>query len=53
MDAAKYLGISTRTLTEYRKSAKIRFFKLGNAKSSTCLYDIKDLDRFVEKNNVW
>jgi excisionase family DNA binding protein len=43
-DAARYLGISERTLWSYVKSQLVRVIRFGKA----CRYDPRDLDAFVE-----
>lgn len=48
-EAKKYLGCSDRFLKTLRDSAKISFSRFGN---KMYWYDLKSLDRFIEKNRV-
>lgn len=47
-EAAYYLGVSQRTMRDYKDSALISFYK----PAGVILFSKKDLDRFVEKGKV-
>lgn len=47
-DTMQYLGVSRRWLERARKSAKLKFYKVGG----TIFYARNDLDRIIKKNRV-
>ena len=47
--ASEYVGISRRYLTQLSQDGKIPYSKIG---TRTYLYDIVDLDNFVESRKV-
>jgi len=44
-DAARYLGISVRTLAYLQNTGKVKFYKLGHR---TCIFKKSELDEFVQ-----
>ena len=48
-EAADYLGIKPRTLKSWRKDRRIPYYHLG---WRTIVYDVRDLDRYLECNRV-
>ena len=47
--AAQYIGISVRCLADYAEAGLIPVIKAG---TRTFLYDIDDLDRFLDERKV-
>jgi excisionase family DNA binding protein len=48
-EAARYLGVSPRTLRDLTKEGTIPYYRI----SSRChLYDIQDLDQFLEDRRI-
>ncbi len=47
-EAARLLGISTRTLFSLRASSQIPFLRIGNR----VRYDVKDLQGYVDRQKV-
>lgn len=51
-EAAIYLNMSESALTELSRKGSPRFSKLAAGKSGKVLYNISDLDAFVESHRV-
>ena len=51
-EAARYLNISESALTQLSRKGSPRFSKLAPGKSGKVLYDVSDLDAFVESHRV-
>lgn len=49
-EAAKYLGVSAKTLQRYRDAARIGFYQIDGDR--TIWYAKSDLDRLVKKAKV-
>ncbi|MFV0480524.1 MAG: helix-turn-helix domain-containing protein [Campylobacteraceae bacterium] len=48
-EAATYLNVSTETLKTWRaKGLAISYLKIGDGKSSKCMYRKCDLDAFID-----
>jgi excisionase family DNA binding protein len=51
-DAATYLGVSDRCLRTWTYKRQIPFVKTGEGRSATVLFEIADLDAWIDANKV-
>jgi excisionase family DNA binding protein len=49
-EAAKLLGVSVRTLQEYRRRGLIRAVKIGRGRRAVVLFEVDELKRFLAEN---
>ena len=49
VEAAEYLGIKPGTLKKWRHDRRLPYYQLG---WRTIVYDVQDLDRYLECNRV-
>jgi len=49
-EAAKALGISSRTLFSLRAAGRVGFLKLGAGAQCRVLYPIRELEKFIAEN---
>jgi len=49
-EAAKLLGVSVRTLQEYRRRGLIRAVKIGRGRRAVVLFEMAELKRFLAAN---
>ena len=48
-EAAAYIGLTLRNLKRYRHERRIPYYRLGHV---TVVFDVRDLDAFLEQNRV-
>jgi excisionase family DNA binding protein len=51
-DAATYLGVSVRTLEDWMLHGSIRFVKTSSGRAGRVLFDLVDLDAWIEAHKV-
>ena len=49
VEAATYTGLTLRNLKRYRHERRIPYYRLGHV---TVVFDVRDLDAFLEQNRV-
>ncbi len=52
--AAHYIGVTPKTLAQWRVTGRNRipYYKLGNGPRARVVYDVADLDAFLERSKV-
>jgi hypothetical protein len=50
IEAAKAMGVSSRTLFSLRAAGRVGFLKLGAGKQNRVLYPVRELEKFIADN---